>query len=299
MSLPLHTLNLANLKRIRMYMTIVESGSFMIAQQKLGLSAANMSISMSALEDHLGAVLCHRGRSGFSLTPEGERIYKASQDLMLAQDRFFTAVGEAKGKLTGELRLGVIDNSVFDNDLNLPNTLSKFRNLAPEVEISLYTMSPSELEQAVLKQELHLGIGVFYERSADLQYQYLCNENLTLYCGKDHPLFRSKVIIKESTLKQYSFVERTYGSTLSRLNKRIELNPSAYTSSLEAAMLLILSGQYIGFLPRYYAQMWVKQKQIKAVLPRKLYINTEVSVLTHLNPENAKMTNTLKELIFN
>ena len=227
MSLPLHTLNMANLKRIRMFMTIVECGGFMNAQQKLDLSAANMSLSMSALEDHLGAVLCHRGRSGFSLTPEGKRIYKASQDLMLAQDRFFTAVGEAKGKLTGELRFGVIDNSIFDVELNLPCILSKFRNIAPDVQISLYTMSPSELEQAVLEQQLHLAIGVFYERSTDLRYQFLCNENLTLYCGKGHPLFSNKSKIKTSKLNDYDFVERTYGATLSRLNKPVKLKSNS------------------------------------------------------------------------
>ena len=281
-------------------MTIVECGSFMAAQQKLKLSAANMSIGMRALEDDLGAVLCHRGRSGFSLTPEGKRIYKAGQDFMLAQDRFYTAVGEAKGTLTGELRLGVIDNSVFDDDLNLPTTLSNFRKIAPDVEISLYTMSPSELEQAVLEQQLHLAIGVFFERSSALQYKYICNENLTLYCGKGHPLFNtSKSRIKTSMLQNYDFVERTYGETLTRLNKPVKFNPAAYTSSLEAALLLILSGQYIGFLPRYYADQWVKQKQIKALFPKELYIETEVSVLTHPNPENSKMTNTLTQLVLN
>ena len=279
-------------------MTVVESGSFVAAQQKLGLSAASISLHMSGLEDRLDAILCKRGRSGFSLTPEGERIYKASQQLMLAHDQFKSAVGEARGKLTGDLKLGVIDNSVFDNELNIPTILSKFRTLAPEVRISLYTMSPTELEQTILQQQLHLAIGVFYERSPILDYQFLCNENLTLYCGKRHPLFKlENSKLKPSMLKSYEFVERTYGATLSRLNKSVSFKTTAYTSSLEATLLLILSGSYIGFLPRYYAQQWVKQKKVKPLFAKELFIETEVCVLTHKNPENAKMTGTLKQLI--
>ncbi len=300
MTSPIHQLNDIDVRRLRVFMAVVESGSFVAAQYRLGLSEASISLHMSGLEERLDAVLCKRGRSGFSLTPEGERIYVAAQQLMLAHDRFKSSVGEAKGKLIGDLKLGVIDNSVFDSELEIPRTLSKFRVLAPEVRISLYTMPPSELEQAILEQQLHLAIGVFYEYSQILDYQVLCHENLTLYCGKEHPLFRlEKSKVKLSLLKLYDFVERTYGATLNRLNKPVKFKTAAYTSSLEATLLLILSGGYIGFLPRYYADQWVKQEKIKPIFAKELFIKTEVCVLTHKNPENAKMTNALKQLILN
>ena len=300
MDYSLNQLHVSDINRVKIFMTVVECGGFIGAQQKLGLSAASISLHMSGLEERLGIVLCNRGRSGFWLTTEGKQIYKAGQNLMLAQDRFNSAVGEAKGKLTGDLRLGVIDNSVFDTDLNIPTVLSEFRKLAPDIQISLYTMTPSELEQAILEQRLHLAIGVFYERSPVLDYQPFNKEKLRLYCGKSHPLYSSeKRNIKTSMMHTFEFVERTYGTTLSRLNKPVKFNTAAYTSSLEAALLLILSGNYIGFLPRYYAQHWVNQNQIKAILENQLFIETEISVLTHKTPENAAITQIVRELFFN
>ena len=285
-----------DLKRLQIFMKIVECGGFSAAEDKLNLSAASISIQMSALEKHLDTVLCIRGRAGFSLTPEGEKIHEACQALMLAHDNFNSSLATAKGQLTGELKLGVIDNIIFDPELQIHLVLHEFRQLAPEVQISLLTLSPSELERAILEQRIHLAIGVYYQRIKDLNYYHFCNERLTLYCSNKH-IFHNSTKLSIEDLHQAAFVERTYGATLKYVNRPINLQPSAYSSSLEATLILILSGQYIGFLPQYYAHQWVKQNLIKALLADQIHINSEVSLVTHKNPTNLVMTKTLLDLI--
>ena len=41
----------------------------------------------------------------------------------------------------------------------------------------------------------------------------------------------------------------------------------ATVDSMEAQLVLILSGQYIGYLPEHFAQYWVEQQRLKVLLP--------------------------------
>jgi len=289
-----------DIKRLRIFMAIVDSGGFVQAQNELGLSASTISVRMAELEQSLGLRLCNRGRSGFSMTPEGSEVYRACQSLVLSHDRFISSIGAVRGEISGELRLGVIDNVIFDPGLPISQALSNFSELASEIEISLYTLSPSELERALQEQKLHLGIGVFYHRSPGLRYFPICNEQLILYCGRGHPLYdtqKDKVTIED--LAQTGFIERTYGQTTSRLNQPVAFRSAAYSSSLEATALLIQTGNYIGFLPHYYAQQWCDQGLLKPLLEKQVYIESEVSAIIHKNQQDEIFTRGLLDSLMN
>ena len=279
-----------DIKRLRIFMTIVESGGFAQAQNELGLSASTISVRMAELENSLGLRLCHRGRSGFAMTPQGREVYQACQSLVLSHDRFISTVGAVKGEISGELRLGIIDNAIFDPGLPISQALADFHARASRIEISLYTLSPSELERAVLEQKLHLGIGVFYHRAPGLRYFPICQERLNLYCGRAHSLFNARDRLVADDLHQYGYVERTYGQTTSRLNRPLALRPAAYASSLEATALLIQTGKDIGFLPHYYARQWCTQGQLKPLLEQELYIDSEVAAIAHKNQQEEIFT---------
>ena len=276
-----------DIKRLRIFMTIVESGGFVQAQNELGLSASTISVRMAELESSLGLTLCHRGRSGFAVTAEGQAVYQACQGLLLSHEKFISSIGAIKGEISGELRLGTIDNVIFDPNLPLSQALADFYRQATELEISLYTMAPSELQRAVLDQKLHLGIGVFYHRVPGLDYLPICTERLVLYCASGHPLFREQeTALTVEQLADAGYIERTYGLTTSRLNRPVRLQPAAYSSSLEATALLIQTGQYIGFLPPYYARKLGDQPQLKPLLPEQVYIESEVSAVVRKNQQD-------------
>ncbi len=275
-------------KRLQIFLTVTECQGFSLAQDKLGLSSASISLHMSELEKKLGMVLCKRGRSGFSLTPEGERIYEASQSLLLAHAEFNSVVGETRGMLEGELNIGLIDQLVFDASLDIPAFLDDIQKLAPQLKVSLFTMSPAELSSGILSQNLHLGVGVFYEQSPLLNYQKICDERLTLYCGNNHQLFgEDDKAISIFDIRDEKFVERTFGETLPIANTALPLKPDAYSSSLEATLLFILSGNYIGFLSDYYARYWVARGLLKPLLDKKVFADISVMAITHQTPEDS------------
>jgi LysR family transcriptional regulator, transcriptional activator for bauABCD operon len=288
-----------DIKRLRIYMTIVECGGFTLAQHELNLSASTISLRMTELEERLGLQLCLRGRSGFSLTPEGEAVYQACQALLLAHENFITEIGAAKGAIHGELRLGLIDNMIFDPNLPTSVAIARVYEAAVDLEISLYTMPPSELERAVLDHKLHSAIGVFYHRSPGLIYQTLCTEQLLLYCSDAHPLYKmDESDLKLEDIQSAAFIERTYGETSSRIDPIIPMNSKAFASSLEATAILIQTGKYIGFLPPYYARYWSDQNQFKPLLASRITIETELSLVKHRTPRNITMTEAFSNQLF-
>jgi len=48
---------------------------------------------------------------------------------------------------------------------------------------------------------------------------------------------------------------------------------------MEAQLILILSGQYIGYLPEHFAQHWVEQKRLKVLLPATFGYNAPFSLI--------------------
>lgn len=285
-------------KRLQIFLTVVECQSFAHAQDKLDISAASISLHMTELERSLGMVLCKRGRSGFSLTLEGERVCQAAQSLLVAHSEFNSIVSETRGVLEGEIRIGLIDQLVFDSAIDLPGFLDELNSNAPGLKPSLFTMSPSELTRAIATQDIHLGIGVFYDRSPHLRYQTLCNEKLSLYCSEKHKLFDiNESELSISKLENESFVERSFGETLPITNVPLPMKPTVYSSSLETTLLLILSGNHIGFLSDYYAKTWLDRNQLRSILQRDISINVILSAVTHHTPEDSLLCNTAIELL--
>ncbi len=57
-----------DIKLLKTFSAVVDSGGFTAAQGRLGRSLSAISGDVQALELRLGSPLCRRGRSGFALT---------------------------------------------------------------------------------------------------------------------------------------------------------------------------------------------------------------------------------------
>lgn len=67
-----------DLRQLRTFLAVVEQGGVSAAAYRLGASLSTVSRDLSALERRIGIQLCRRGRSGFSLTPQGEDVHRAA-----------------------------------------------------------------------------------------------------------------------------------------------------------------------------------------------------------------------------
>lgn len=289
------TTALPDLKLLRIFVTVVRHQGFAAAQQELNLSTSAISTYMSQLEGQLGIVLCHRGRGGFALTSKGELFHQEALRLLGELEGFQQYAATLKGELSGTLRLGVLDSMVSDPALPLPQVIGAFSQQHPAVHLNLAVMSPRELQLGVVENRLDIAIGSFFLRMTGLTYQPLHREQHWLYCSDRHPLFAQRRIPSE-VITQQRMVARGYW-TQAELARHGFRHSEATVESMEAQLILILSGAYIGYLPEHFAQPWVQQGRLKVLLPATFGYQAPFSLALRRGRAREPLVQTFRDLL--
>ena len=270
----------ADIRLLRLFVTVVEAGGFAAAQDELNLSLPTISGQMSRLETRLGVRLCERGRRGFRLTSEGRRVYELSRRLLCSLEDFRSEIGVLHERLMGRLSIAAVDNIANNADCPLHAAIAAFDTRPNSVEISVDIAAPVELERAVAEGRFHLGIGPKLFTLSSLDYQHIFGEQQHLYCGANHPLFqRAPNAMSDHEITEARYVAHscpipdfyTGGGTLA---------PYSVGQHMESVAVLILSGRYIGFLPDHYAHEWVKKDKMRAIKPQTYVYDNAFHVIT-------------------
>lgn len=254
-----------DLQLIRVFRAIVEAQGLGGAQFVLNLSQSRISARLAELEQRLGVKLCKRGRGGFALTEAGLTVYQASEDLFQAVDRFSNRAGVVSDKLRRVLRLGTVDALVTNDRFSLMRVLKRFRRHAPSVLIDFTMAGPEELERQLVAGIRDIAIIPSQNRRAELAYRKLFEERQSLYCARGHRLFeKEEARITPADLEATGFVARSYlhSEDLKRVGHR---SAEATVETMEAQLILILSGEFIGYLPAHYAEAWVRRGQLRCL----------------------------------
>ncbi len=256
-----------DIRLLRVFVTLVEAGSFADAQIALNLSQPTLSTHLAALERKLGGVLCVRGRRGFQLTPFGEATYHAAQRLFADIHTFEERVGQHNGQLFGRLRIGIVDGIVTNPALGLQHVIGRFMENAENVFIDLELANPHVLEQAISDGRRDVVIGPFSQKAPGVTYVALHREPHGLYCGKGHPLFDAKGTVSKEAIEKALFSVRGYRH-LDDLYRADHPRASGHVLQMEAQEMLILSGRFVGFLPRHIGETWARQDLMRELKPQ-------------------------------
>lgn len=259
-----------DLRLLRIFQTVVNCGGLSAAEIDLGIGRSTVSTHIAELEARLGTRLCQRGRSGFSLTSDGKKIYEASLSLMKSLDDFRNQVNASQDVMTGELNIGVVDNIIWDKEASLSRVFREFSAVSSEVDLTLYILSPDEIEHRLLDGRIHVAVAPVMHELAGIAYEPLFDEVNYLYCGRGHPLFsRADSDITTEDLVRSQYIKKGYvvNSDLQHANTSMGKRVVGY--HVEAFALLILSGCYIGFLPEHYANVWESKGEMRKLLPKR------------------------------
>ncbi len=273
-----------DLRLLKVFRVVVEHGGFGPAEVVLDKSKSAISLDISGLEQRLGATLCTRGRGGFALTAEGQAVYKAARQLFDDLAAFGDRVATATGRLGGAVTVFLVDNIVSIAAEPIASALGAFARRHPRVALTLESATPGGVEAAVLDGRADFGISVLPRALAELETVALFREELVLYCGRGHPLFaaaaggtaseipadlvRTHALVKPAVTDDPLFATMIEGFPL-----------TAMASNLDARVLLVLSGAYLGFLPPHYAGAWVGRGELAAVRPDLLRTENEFRLI--------------------
>ncbi|MDD3445219.1 MAG: LysR family transcriptional regulator [Zavarzinia sp.] len=286
----------ADIKLLAVFITVVRCGGFSLAQNALNVSQSTISIQISNLESRIGAKLCKRGRSGFTLTPEGAEVFEAAKALFAQLEDYRARIGGIKGKLIGDINIGIIDNLIVSPDFRLHEAIRAFKSVAHDVHVNLSVAPPNELERQVLEGQAHLAIGFFPRRVSQLQYEPLFTMGMELYCGRRHPLFAlGEDEVTPEDVMAAEHVQRGYVSIdqMNHMHRRFKFTARAH--NIEGIAYFILSGHYLGFLSTVYARRWVETGEMRSVRPDVFGYTSNYDVVYRRNvPETLAFRHALR-----
>ena len=270
-----------DLRLLQVFKAVAECGGMAAAELELNIGTSTVSRHVKDLETRLGLTLCRRGRAGFALTAEGQRVYDETLRLLSAVEAFRSSIDDIHRRMGGRLEVAVFDKTASNPAAHIGDAIEMFTRQAPEVSLQMHVSSIPAIERGLIDGSLHLGIIPAHRSSQSLVYADLFTETMLLYCGAGHPLFgASSPPADWHAVRGYQFAGLGYHSPNMELSHGARLPRKATGFDQESIATLILSGRYLGFLPDHYAEGFERQGLMQAVLPGQfLYRCQFVSVL--------------------
>lgn len=287
----------ADIRLLRIFCVVVAAGGLSAATAELQADLSTVSRYLKELEDNVGARLCNRGRSGFSLTPHGTVVHAAALELFRALKAFRENIGTLHADPVGELRIGVMDALISDPQFRLSAALRAYRARAPRVHVTLAVNKPLEIERRILAGDLDAGIVAPAERLPGLTYHPLYKERSSLYCSEHHRLFaRADPSMYPGEAGILDLVEDPYTDSLPKHKSASVFRRAARADSLEGVALLIASGDYVGFLPDHFAAMMKHTATLRPIRPDLFSYEQEIDVVWRNGPMNPFVQGVFAEL---
>ncbi len=258
-----------DLKLLRIFVAIVECGGLSAAESRLNIGRSTISSHLADLETRLSMKLCKRGRSGFELTESGRVTYQASLALLQQCQAFTNTVARSKDSLSGRVTIATIDTMALDPRCRIAPAIAALKQKSDSIQFDISVCEAQAVETAVVNGRALIGLTVSRHHLRGLEYRPLYNEHNYLYCAQSHPLFNCQAAEFETLIQQAEVITSNYMRDKEVRNDDLNYQNTATAYHDEGIAHLILSGQFIGYLPEHYAQQWVQHGLLKAIKPER------------------------------
>ena len=278
-----------DLRLLRVFRAVADCGGMAAAELELNIGTSTVSRHIKDLETRLGLTLCRRGRAGFALTPEGEQIYAQTNALLAATEAFRSGVDDIHQRMGGVLQVAIFDKTASNPASRIAQAIAAFTREAPEVSLQLHVATLNGIERGVLDGQFHIGIIPGHRNTATLDYVPLFSENMLLYCGRDYPLSeRQAAQLDWDGLRRHAFAGLGYHSPNMQISQLRRIPRRATGFDQESIATLILSGQFLGFLPIHYARSFVQNGQMRAVRPALFHYACDFFAIVRHAPQPSR-----------
>lgn len=122
------------LRQMRYFEALASTRHFGKAAAQVHVSQPALSQQIMEMEQHLGARLVERNRTGVLLTPKGEEVLHRIRLILAEVEKLETCVRESEGLLDGLVRIGIIPTVA---PYLVPKMVPSLRHDHPKIEIEL------------------------------------------------------------------------------------------------------------------------------------------------------------------
>lgn len=172
------------LKDLRYFAAIAESGSMTAAAKALHVSQPTLTVAMQHLEEELGTQLLVRERSGVRLTSTGEELLRHASDVFHLLSR---AAQRIKGLESDDEGTFVIGCHESLGAYFLPDFMAKFLRSHPKIELLISNESSGAVRESVVERRVQFGLVVNPHPHPDLVIVELFHDAMDVLVAEDAP----------------------------------------------------------------------------------------------------------------
>ena len=240
-------------EQLRIFISVVENGSFTKAAETMYISHSTTSRNVSALEESLGTGLLIRDSRGLRLTEAGSLLFREGKLLLEKTEELENKVRNVESGETGKLSAA----SIFLCSGERSELFEGFCSKYPELVLGIYHHELSEVFSLVEKGGADLGVTFSYALPKDtesLEFRKVAEERFCAVCSETHPL-AAKKSVKAAELRSENYV--SVGEQRSGFAKKLEeevlgdrLGSGVLSvPSLESLFLQVRSGNGVSLVP--------------------------------------------------
>lgn len=260
-----------DLRLLRLFVRIVESGSISAAARSLHMPQPSLSRQLRVLEDRVGTRVLQRDTHHLHLTSAGERLLASARELLGAAEEATERMRDGHARLQGLLRVcGTIDSG----QLAVTRLLTQFLQANPGVTAELsYSNRPVQM----IEEGYDLGIVAGYvpddrlvvRTILQMERQVLATPTLLRRMG------RPRDTAALASWPWATLSSRQFGGTTNSIalvapggTITVRFAPTFTTEGVISLRECLLSGLAIGILPDWLADQDVRAGRLVPVLPK-------------------------------
>lgn len=245
-----------NLRHLKYFIATAELGQVSRAAIELSVSQSAVTAAVRELEAVLGTQLFVRSAQGMILTGAGREFLTNGYEIVAKVEESLR-VGDTLG-LQGALKIAASYTVI---GYFLPIHLDRLSRMMPEVELQVREMTRQTLEEALLSDQIQIGVALTSNIShPDLIKETLISSPRRLWLSSRHPL-AGREELRLSNLAQEPYVMLTVDEaahTAMRYWTPTHFSPNVIlrTSSIEAVRSMVANGLGISILSDMVYRPW-------------------------------------------
>lgn len=280
-----------NLKQLRVFLGVVDAGSFSAAAEWLHLSQSVISRHVQSLEETLGCVLMDRLPRGIETTEVGAALADHARHLFALEREAEATVQDLVGLRSGTLRLGA---SMTIGNYLLPKMLTTYHQRYPEVNIELSIANTQSVQRDLTDRRIDMGLTEGFIDDESFAVRVFANDQLVPVTAADTTLAR-KGGLSLRELVRHPCVVREPGSGTRAVveqalaERGLKLRQVMALSSAEAAKQAVIAGAGFTFASVHAVHTELATGQLVRLRPDNFCLRRPLHLLQlrHKHPTQA------------
>lgn len=190
------------IRDLKAFMSVVESGSYTKAAQKIFVSQPSLSKSIKKLEDALDVSLLDRSTRHVVLTDAGKIVYDQGKKILYTMSETKLLLEDLQNVQTGHLKIGM---PPLVGRMFFPTIARKFRTAYPAIELELVERGAKLVGTMVENSEVDVGFVVLPSDLSKFHVQPFIEDVFCLYIHENHPLAKQSALSLKQ-LEHESFI---------------------------------------------------------------------------------------------